>query len=111
MGVISSPLLLVFFLSFSRMEAYCFFYPSIDTRYAPGFSEKRFATLKVGDAAQRVEAILGPPLVSTDVTGGAAVWLYTSDGKCQWGDFAWLYRAVKIDNGVVAEIVSRVMYD
>lgn len=33
-----------------------------DTRYAPGYSEEQWDALEVGDSADRVEELLGPPL-------------------------------------------------
>jgi outer membrane protein assembly factor BamE (lipoprotein component of BamABCDE complex) len=109
--VVCVGLLGSFLYAWSHMEMYCFFYPSIDTVYAPGFSEKKFATLRTGDTAEKVETILGAPLFRRTVKG-CDYWWYSDDGKCQgWADFAWLGRWVSITNGVVVEIGSRVFYD
>src|SRR5690349_8410431 len=50
------------FMCYSRMEAYCFFYPSIDTNYAPGFTEQAFSKIVVGMTKESVQEQLGQPL-------------------------------------------------
>lgn len=102
----------VFLNAFRRMEAYCFFYPSIDTQYAPGFSEEKFLAIRVGDTAESVEKSLGLPLSRRADQGGIVVWKYTSDGKfAPFGDFAWLYRALTMSNGLVIKIEKEILYN
>jgi hypothetical protein len=95
----------------SRMELYCPFYPSIDTRYAPHYDEERFSQVKPGMARDEVIRLLGKPLHEEEKKNGAVKWYYSADGGCSWGDFAWLARSVFIDEGVVVEVEKRVYYD
>ena len=83
------------FWSYSRIEAYCFFYPGIDTKYAPGFSERLFSQVSTGITAQAVQQKLGIPLYIQSHAKGD-LWFYTLDAKCKWGDWAWLCRQVNI---------------
>src|SRR5688500_14972061 len=103
--------ILFFFNGYRHSESYCFFNPSIDTRYAPGFSEKSFELIHPGMSAQEVQKQLGPPLFTSLNSKGGVDWYYTSDGKCKWGDWAWLVRIVNIKGGEVREVVRRVSYD
>lgn len=92
------------------LERYCPLYPSIDTRYADGFSESQFARIQVGMSEVEVARLLGAPLERT--TGRQATrWQYTQDGKCSWADWAWLGREVVFVDGRVAEKVARIYYD
>jgi outer membrane protein assembly factor BamE (lipoprotein component of BamABCDE complex) len=98
------------FWCYAHTESYCFFYPSIDTRYAPGFSEQVFNSITTGMTAEAVQAKLGSPLHVQPQPGGD-LWFYTLDGKCKWGDWAWLCRLVNIRDGQVNEIVSETIYN
>ncbi len=98
------------FVCYSRMEAYCFFDPSIDTRYAPGFSEPAFAKIDVGMIKEAVQGQLGQPL-RVQTQGVVETWSYSLDGKCSWGDWAWLCRAVVLSNGTVISIEREIRYD
>lgn len=99
------------FWVYSCMEAYCFFYPSIDTHYAPGFSETAFSQVTTGMTAEAVQQKLGLPLRKHSGNDGRESWAYTLDGKCKWGDWAWLGRYVVFKDGQVVEVVNRVFYD
>lgn len=99
-----------FFWCYAHLEAYCFFTPSIDTQYAPGFSEQAFSQISTGMTAEVVQQKLGAPLNIYQHAKGE-LWSYTLDGKCKWGDWAWLCRAVNIKDGRVDEIISEVSYD
>jgi outer membrane protein assembly factor BamE (lipoprotein component of BamABCDE complex) len=92
---------------FVGLESYCVIYPSIDTRYAPGFSEPKFAQVKIGMTREEVLKLLGPPLGATSSNR----WSYTQDGKCRWADWAWLGREVIFRDDHVVEKVARVWYD
>ncbi len=95
------------FFGYAHSESYCFFYPAIDTQYASGFSEETFAKIKVGMTEAEVRQILGAPL---EIVGGSR-WFFTEDGKCTWGDWAWLVRAVNFKEGRVDEMLHFVAYD
>jgi len=99
-----------FFWCYAHMEAYCFFYPCIDTRYAHGFSEKAFSQITTGMTSEFVQQMLGAPLRIHHHAGGD-IWSYTLDAKCMWGDWAWLCRQVNIRDGRVDEVINEVRYD
>ena len=92
-------------------EGYCYFWPSIDTEYAEGYSEEAFARLTVGMARTEAEAIMCQPLgVGTNKRGVVKV-SYTCDGAAPFGDFAWFGRGLEISNGVVTRVVNRIYMD
>jgi len=103
-------LMFVALFFYARTEAYCFFAPAIDTQFAAGFSETSFAEITIGMSAEMVRKKLGEPLRKHFHTD-KETWCYTLDGKCWWGDWAWLCREVTIQRGFVTEVVKRVNYD
>jgi hypothetical protein len=114
LAVATIPLLILLFIAlwaYGRMEAYCFFNPDIDTEYATGFSEERFAMAEIGMSGVAVEAILGKPMEVSNGPNGKEIWWYSRDGKCWWGDFAWKGRALVFSNHVVVEVIHQVFYD
>jgi outer membrane protein assembly factor BamE (lipoprotein component of BamABCDE complex) len=92
------------------VESYCYVYPSIDTRYASGFSESKFAEVRAGMSMNEVITLLGEPYHRG---GGrnSVRWSYTQDGKCFWADWAWLGREIVFMDVLVVERLSRVYYD
>ena len=94
----------------SGVESYCYVFPSIDTRYAPGFSERKFAEIKAGMSMDEVITLLGEPYHRG---GGrnSVRWSYTQDGRCSWADWAWLGREIVFKDGRVVERISRIYYD
>jgi outer membrane protein assembly factor BamE (lipoprotein component of BamABCDE complex) len=115
-GIIGGVLFVLFALYFlwgySHSESYCFFRPGIDTQYAAGYSEQAFSQISTGMTVQVVQQKLGAPLyVQTNRQNGRLEWYYTRDGKCKWGDWAWLVRVVYFTDGRVSELVRRVAYD
>jgi outer membrane protein assembly factor BamE (lipoprotein component of BamABCDE complex) len=64
------------------------------TRYAPGFTERAFASIPVGASAEEVLRLLGPPLQSKEISNGTTVWYY-SEGLSK----NFEHRAVVFDNG------------
>ena len=101
----------VFFWGYAHMEAYCFFYPVIDTEFAAGFSEQAFSQVSTGMTAEVVQQKLGAPLYSFTNGNGTVCWGYTGDGKCKWGDWAWMCRQVYLRDGRVEEITKEWRYD
>ena len=95
----------------SHAEMYCPFYPGIDTHYAPGFSEANFRKVLPGMTVSEVEALVGKPLFKQKKQTAMEEWGYTDDGKCKWGDFAWLRRAVVVSEGIVISVDRSVRYD
>jgi outer membrane protein assembly factor BamE (lipoprotein component of BamABCDE complex) len=106
-----SPLLLFVLWIYGRLECYCVFYPGIDTRYAPGYSESAFSLVTTGMTTEAVEQKLGAPLHTDTNRDGTIRWCYTEDGKCWWGDFAWLGREVTFRDGRVVQVFKRVYED
>ena len=106
------PAFTVTFLLYMRVgcESYCFAFPSIDTRYADGFSEKAFAQVRVGMTMEEVVNLLGTPLGGPSAQANAQ-WNFTEDGKCPWTDWAWLGRTIVFRDDRVAEKIARVWYD
>ena len=96
---------------FAHSEMYCPVYPGIDTYYASGFSEANFKRVSLGLTANEVEGLLGKPLSILRRENGTEEWLFTADGKCKWGDFAWLCRSLVISNGLVISMERSIHYD
>lgn len=107
---VSFALMLLLFWHYAHLEAYCFFYPAIDTTYAAGFSEREFALIKHGMSKSDVKARLGIPL-GVQFSNQGDLWSYTRDGKCRWGDWAWLCRQVRFKDGKVTEVIKVVVYN
>jgi len=97
--------------AYGHLEAYCFFYPGIDTKYSPGFKQSVFNQVVVGTTAADLERKLGKPLLVVTNESGSQEWSFTDDGKCWWGDFAWLHRAAILSNGIVVSIERSIRYD
>lgn len=96
---------------YGHLEAYCFFYPGIDTRYASSYSESAFNQINTGMTVEAVEALVGRPLHSHTNRDGSTRWCYTGDGKCMWGDFAWLGREVFFRSNRVVAVEKIIYYD
>ena len=92
-------------------EAYCSFYPAIDTIFAPQYTEKGFDRIAIGITVEEVVQILGEPLEKGRASDQPLEYSYTSDGKCWWGDFAWLGRTVYFRDGRVSQTEKRIYYD
>jgi outer membrane protein assembly factor BamE (lipoprotein component of BamABCDE complex) len=109
--ICAAEALLVVFWAYTHSESYCFLYPSIDTRYAPGYSESAFSQVSRGMTDEAVERLIGKPLATTKRSDGAMRWLYTEDGKALFGDWAWLGREVVFREGKVIEVLRSIYYD
>lgn len=96
---------------FCHTESYCFFWPSIDTRYAPGYLEESFSELRVGMTMTEVNQIMCHPLAICTNGQGMVKVFYTSDGNAPFGDFAWFGKSLYVSNGIVTEIINRIYYD
>ena len=98
------------FWIYSHSESYCFLYPSIDTYYAPRYSEHAFGQVTTGMTFQAVEKLLGSPLHGHTNKDASVRWCYTGDGKSVWGDWAWFGREVIFRDDCVVEL-QRVTYN
>ena len=77
------------------------------TRHAPGYSEKAFEGIKVGDSEAVVLKALGEPLWGRRYDSGPAVWCY---GDAGWS--LWCHRRLIIfSNNLVAVKVSGLYQD
>ena len=108
-------LILTLLLLHSNFEAFCFIYPGIYTRYAPGYSDQAWGQVSTGMTVQAIQQLLGEPL-NIQRKERSEIWSYTLDGKCGWrgrklADYAWLCRQVQIDEGRVARVESSIRYD
>jgi outer membrane protein assembly factor BamE (lipoprotein component of BamABCDE complex) len=91
--------------------------PWIDTKTSSGYTEEKFNQIKVGMTKTEVFNIMGTPYYpewsswnSKDSSNTA--WDFTSDGKFDDGDFAWMGRSIYFnDSGEVIEIYRKVHYD
>jgi outer membrane protein assembly factor BamE (lipoprotein component of BamABCDE complex) len=107
--VVFANVFLVFIMSLWS-ESYFWPYPSIDTKYAPGFSEEKFGQIKVGMSQDEVFALLGKPLGVQPFSEGTR-FFYSEDGAAPIGDFAWLGRLIDVKDGKVTKIIKQVFYD
>lgn len=100
-------------------ETYFIPYPSIDTRYADGYRHRAFSSIDVGMSKAQVISILGAPLFEfiehaeegQNCTEDQVRYVYSTDGKCTWADFAWLQRNVVFTNGIVCRIEKSIIFD
>lgn len=93
-------------------EGYNFLKPDIDTVYAPNFTQAKFDSIKPGLDSVQVISLLGQPLERQQLDNSQCLWYYTNDGKCTFGDYAWLGREVYINaNGKVVQTVKNIHYD
>jgi outer membrane protein assembly factor BamE (lipoprotein component of BamABCDE complex) len=97
--------------AFVPRENYNFMYPSIDTTFAPGYSERAFSQVTNGMSASVVTQLLGKPLFQGSDGQGTEMWSYSTDGKCSWGDFAWLSRVIKFRNDRVILVEKTIYYN
>jgi hypothetical protein len=106
-------LLTGFVATFCGLEMKCWWNPWIDTRCAPGFTERGFDSISNGMSKEQVRELLRQPLGTNEVrqewypyfkAESVEEWYYTSDGKCRWADWAWLGRYICFSsNGTVTE--------
>lgn len=96
---------------YSHMEVYCTFWPSIDTKYSEGYSEVNFNKIEKGMTMEEVIKIMDKPLIAERRNKKKIEYMYSSDGRCVFGDFAWLNRSVAFEENKVTEIYKSICYD
>lgn len=126
LSLLASPLVLFVLLDLGcGLEHRSVLWPSIDTVYAPGFSESAFKSIRVGMTRKQVDAIMCRPLYADTISADGRSYVpasgapdsgflrynYTGDGACAWGDFAWLDRSVEFRDLVVTQVKSQVYDD
>lgn len=86
--------------------------PSIDTRYSTEYDEEKFNSIQIGIDSTKVTQLIGKPMYIQEMSENRKLWYFTSDGKCNWKDFAWLGREIEFDkNGKVLKIKKLIHYD
>lgn len=79
-----------------------------DTEYAPGYSDDTFRAIKVGDTSDRVLLELGDPLATVnDRAESSRVLFFTRSPQSTH----YRLRAIRIDDGLVKEVIAKVYVD
>ena len=76
-----------------------FYFTSFDTQYAPGYSEKAFKSIKLGDTEQQVLSLISAPF-STDVNEPYIAWIYSADRQTHFstdGEGSGTYTTVRFN--------------
>lgn len=114
-GIIS---VIIFFVgSFPHIEGLNRYSPWADTKVSKGFSEEKFDLIENGFDTIRVKNLIGEPISTqrTDLYKQDSIkfiWYYTSDGKSEIADFAWIGRELYIDKfGRVKRVSKTIHYD
>lgn len=102
-------------------EGYCWIWPGIGTRFAPGYSTWGFETVQPGMTKADVVRLIGPPLgvgvhlydrpFGPTLERGDELWQYGTDSSGRGGDWAWLSREVAFRRGIVVEKVYWTFHD
>ncbi|WP_163341216.1 hypothetical protein [Desulfopila sp. IMCC35008] len=94
-------------------ETYCWWNPTIDTQFSPGYDESKFSSIEPGMSEEYIIELLGEPFTKNVLEDeGAEDWYFSNDGKSEWGDWAWLVRVVRFDkNSKVIKTIESVRYD
>lgn len=77
-----------------------FFFSTFDTQYTPGYSEKKFKSIKLGDSEQQVISALGPPF-STERAQPYVEWIYSADSQRRFlrtGEGSGTYTSIRFDS-------------
>ena len=115
--VLAGLFLLYIFLCWCHTESYCWFWPSIDTRYTKGFSQPKFDSIAIGMTTDELRKRLGEPRFGIELQNdGCEEWWYSDDGNCivadiKWADFAWIGFYITVSNSVVIKKTRQVFYD
>lgn len=68
-----------------------------DTKYAPGYNEGAFQSIKTGLTKTQVQLMLGRPLKAhVDTPHDYEAWLYTSSGRFHWRQKAVCFKKGKV---------------
>jgi len=75
------------------------FFLAFDTQYAPGYSGKKFKSIKLGDSEQLVISLLGQPF-STEDTEPYIEWIYSDNNQRRFsrtGQGSGTYTTIRFD--------------
>jgi outer membrane protein assembly factor BamE (lipoprotein component of BamABCDE complex) len=89
---------LILLLIFGGLAA--LFFISFDTQYAPGYSEKKFKSIKPGDTEQTVVSLLGEPF-STEDAKPYVEWIYAAEDQRRFadtGEGSGTYTTIRFDS-------------
>jgi hypothetical protein len=107
-AAILAPTIILFGWAYCNSEVVCFWNPWIDT-LDDGYSEQAFDQIEIGMTVTQAQRILGRPY-GMESNSTETIWL-TGDGKCKWGDFAWMGRALTFSNGVIVGKIKEIIQD
>lgn len=96
---------------YCHLEVYCHLYPAIDTTFAKSYTEEAFDRIRPGMTKEQVQELLGEPLSIVQNQDGSQTWWYSQDGRCKFGDFAWLGRSISFKKDSVEKVEKRVYSD
>jgi outer membrane protein assembly factor BamE (lipoprotein component of BamABCDE complex) len=96
------------FLTEHYLEEIFPFYPLIDTKLPPGFSQAKFESIQKGMTKAEVLKILPTPVPRREYGEEWSIsdkdWYYGQDGACLFGDFAWFEFTISFnDKGNVSK--------
>lgn len=86
---------------YGHSESYCVFYPSINTSYAPSYTEKKFDLIKKGMRKEDVLKLIGAPLEEEKMGESGAKLKYSRYVKRWIGRYKWLRRYVILEHEMV----------
>jgi hypothetical protein len=78
-----------------------------DTEYAKGYTDGRFREISVGDTREKALAVLGEPLIKGGSPQKGEWWNYSRSP----GSTHYLYRGLRIRDGVVVEKLQHFYWD
>jgi len=86
-----------------------FFCLSFDTQYAPGYTERAFKSIRVGDTREQVTSLVGNPLSSYD-TEPFVQWLYSGTPEPKFshhGEASGTHTSFTFKNGLVENVTGQ----
>jgi hypothetical protein len=94
------------------IEGYNPIYPDVDTKFADKYDEELFQQIEIGEDTLSIIQKIGRPIGIREHENGEWHWNYSTDGKCDWADFAWLIKALVINqDGIVVKKFDGIAYD
>lgn len=93
-------------------EGYYLFDPAIDTKFTENYSEENFDKIIPGMDTSEVIKLIGKPFKQNLSDNSLITWSYSTDGKFEKADFAWLSRKVTFNKtGKVKDTQKAIYYD
>jgi hypothetical protein len=107
-------IVIIFYMFTGGFEGICPWNILEDTRYSDNFNVYNINKVEIGMGEDKVIELIGDPYFpySNDKnTNGEYRQYWTSDGKSNFGDFAWLEIIIKFKNNKVDDINIQWVYD